>query len=116
MVDHAEEGILGEIFCAALQSAAFVESNTEKLIEIGLSYIPQDSFVARTVKTAQDCYSNGTDIIETRKLIHNTAPGTFGFEFIAGSVSDPRLEFIVSCTLEGRHSNENVKVTMLRKN
>ena len=39
-VDHAEEGLYGELFCAALQSAAFVESDRDKLVDIGLSYIP----------------------------------------------------------------------------
>jgi hypothetical protein len=29
----------GEIFCAVLQSAAFVESDKRKLIDIALSYI-----------------------------------------------------------------------------
>ena len=39
-VDHAGEGLYGEIFFAAVQSAAFVESDHRKLISIGLSYIP----------------------------------------------------------------------------
>lgn len=40
--DHAHEGMYAEIFCAALQSAAFVESDREKLMEAALSYIPED--------------------------------------------------------------------------
>ena len=30
--DHADEGVYGELFCAALQSAAFVETDIEKLV------------------------------------------------------------------------------------
>lgn len=80
VVDHAEEGIFGEIFCAALQSAAFVENNPEKLIEAALSYIPHDCSVARAVRMAQNCHTEGIVITQARKLIHNTAPGTFGLQ------------------------------------
>ena len=45
IVDHANEGMYGEIFTAALQSAAFAESDREKLIDIGLSYIPEDCLI-----------------------------------------------------------------------
>lgn len=37
---HVANGIYGEMFIAALQAAAFVESDPERLIEIGLSEIP----------------------------------------------------------------------------
>ena len=43
IVDHEGEGMYGEIFFAALQSAAFVESDKRKLIDIALSYIPEES-------------------------------------------------------------------------
>jgi len=78
IVDHSGEGVYGEIFCAALQSAAFVESDTRKLIDIGLSYIPKDSAVARSVHAAIKCYDEKVPLAEARKIIHNTAPGTFG--------------------------------------
>lgn len=80
IVDHYGEGMYGEIFFAALQSAAFVVGDTRELIEIGLSYIPKDSMVSRAVRAALECYENGTDILEVRKIIHNTAPGTFGIQ------------------------------------
>ena len=82
IVDHAGEGMYGEVFCAALQSAAFAESDRMKLIDIGLSYIPQDSAVARCVKKAVECYKNKTPLLEARKRIHNEAPGTFGIQHI----------------------------------
>ena len=37
-VDHSDEGIYAELFCAAIQSAAFAESDRDTLIDIGLSY------------------------------------------------------------------------------
>lgn len=80
IVDHYGEGMYGEVFFAALQSAAFVNSDVRELIEIGLSYIPEDSAMSRAIRKAIECYDKRVDILEARKLIHNTAPGTFGIQ------------------------------------
>lgn len=76
--DHADEGMYGELFCAAVQSAAFLESDMKTLINIGLSYIPEDCAVAKAVKGALSCYENGLDWKEARKHILNLVPGSFG--------------------------------------
>jgi len=78
IVDHSGEGVYGEIFCAALESAAFLESDPQKLIKIGLSYIPADCTVTRCIKLAVECFSQKVDFHEARNRIHNEAPGTFG--------------------------------------
>jgi ADP-ribosylglycohydrolase len=80
IVDHQGEGMYGEVFCAAIQSAAFVESDSLKLVDIGLSYIPPEGAVARCIKKAVECYRNKVDFYEARKRIHNEAPGTFGIQ------------------------------------
>ena len=72
-----------EIFTSAIQSAAFVENDREKLVEIGLSYLPENCMTAQAIRKAVDCYHSGVDFIEARKLIHNAAPGTFGIQGIA---------------------------------
>jgi ADP-ribosylglycohydrolase len=82
IVDHQGEGMYGEVFCAALQSAAFVESDPFKLIDIALSYIPENGALARCVKKAVECYRNKVEFTEARKRIHNEAPGTFGIQGI----------------------------------
>ncbi len=82
IVDHSGEGMYGEIFFAALQSAAFVESDTMKLLDIALSYIPESSKTAKAINKAIECYKNKVDFYEARKQIHNTAPGTFGIQGI----------------------------------
>lgn len=82
IVDHEGEGVYGEMFCAALQSAAFVESNQRKLIEIGLSYIPEASAMARGIRKACECYDGGLSVSEAREQIHNTVPGTFGVQSV----------------------------------
>jgi ADP-ribosylglycohydrolase. len=87
IVDHSEEGLYGEIFCTAIESAAFVETDTEKLIDIGLSYIPIDCGVARGVKTAIDSYKSGVTWVEARKNVLTAVPGAF-----IGAMYTPPLE------------------------
>lgn len=80
IVDHADEGMQGEIFCAALESAAFVESDPYKLIDIGLSYVPEDSRFAAAIHAALDAKKEGLSFREAVVKIHNTVPGTFGVQ------------------------------------
>lgn len=49
---HERNGIYGEMMFAAIQAAAFVESDPAKLVQIGLSEIPRDCRLARHVR---DC-------------------------------------------------------------
>ncbi len=76
--DHADEGVYGELFCAALQSAAFVESDREKLVNLAKAYIPADCAVALAIDTAIACYEGGMDWKQARKKILNVVPGSFG--------------------------------------
>lgn len=78
IVDHSSEGVYAEIFCTAIQSAAFSECDMEKLIKIGLSYIPEDCDVALAVKTVIACYKDGLTWKEARKKILQVVPGSFG--------------------------------------
>ena len=54
--DHCEEGIWAEMFTVALQSAAFVENDMHKLIEIALSKVPAESRLAAAVRCVVDGY------------------------------------------------------------
>lgn len=76
--DHSDEGVYGELFCAALQSAAFVEKDMQKLVDIAKAYIPADCAVARAVDAAIECYRKGMDWKQARKAILNLVPGSFG--------------------------------------
>ncbi len=76
--DHAGEGMYGEIFCAALESAAFVENDRDRLIELALSFIPKDCAIAGVVRTVFDCYHKGMDWKEARKTVLRQYPGSFG--------------------------------------
>ncbi|MDR6550317.1 ADP-ribosylglycohydrolase family protein [Paenibacillus qinlingensis] len=78
IVDHSHEGVYAEVFFAAVQSAAFVESDTFKLIDIGLSYIPEESGVARGIGCVVNAYRSGLTWQDARLLILNELPGSFG--------------------------------------
>ena len=78
IIDHADEGLYGEIFMAAIESAAFVEKDIRKLIEIGLSYIPEDSAMAGAINLAVKCYDEGLTWKDARKKILMTYPSGFG--------------------------------------
>ena len=51
---HVKNGIYGEMFVAAMIAAAFVETDTRKIVEIGLSEIPSTSRLAADVRRAVD--------------------------------------------------------------
>lgn len=80
IVDHADEGLYGEMFCAAVESAAFVTCDTDKLISIGLSYIPESCGVANAVKTAVNAYKSGITWEEARTAVMTAEPGAFGLQ------------------------------------
>lgn len=56
---HERNGIYGAMMFAAIQAAAFVETDPTRLVEIGLSEIPRDCRLARHVRTClgwvRDC-------------------------------------------------------------
>ncbi len=79
IVDHANEGVYGEVFCAAVESAAFCESDPELLWNIGLSYIPADCGIARGIASVLDSFRAGVDWREARKRLLTTVPDSFGF-------------------------------------
>ena len=82
-VDHGMgEGTIAAIFTAALESAAFVENDIRKLIDIGLSKISEETRTAKSVKCVLDCFDNNVNYVETRNKIFemNKDLGTGWFE------------------------------------
>jgi len=69
-VDHgAGEGTYAAMFVAAVESAAFVVADPTELIRIGLSKIPPDSRVARSIGIVQKAHGEGKTWQETRELV-----------------------------------------------
>jgi len=69
-LDHAGgEGMYGEMFWAAVESAAFVESDPMTLIRVGLNMIPLSSHIARSIREAVWCYENALIWGEARERL-----------------------------------------------
>jgi ADP-ribosylglycohydrolase len=72
-VDHGgAEGTFAEVFTATVESAAFVESDVDKLLDIGLSYIPKNCETALCIRTARDAKNRGLDLVSARELMLKT--------------------------------------------
>ena len=92
-VDHGSgEGTYAAAFVAAIESAAFVVSDVNELIEIGLSKIPENCRMAQTVRLVIKCFNEGKTAIETRNIVQKAnadigdgwfqAPSNVGFVVI----------------------------------
>ena len=69
-VDHgAGEGTFAAAFVAAMQSAAFTVRDIRKVIEIGLSRIPEKCRVALSIREVIRCYEAKIPPMETREKI-----------------------------------------------
>lgn len=68
--DHAQgESLNGEIFNAAVQSAAFLISDRDDLLDLGLSVIPESSLTSRTIRHARECHAKGLTWLEARNSV-----------------------------------------------
>jgi ADP-ribosylglycohydrolase len=89
-VDHCGEGIYAEMFTAALEAAAFIVGDIKELVAIGLSKIPADCRVARSVRIAMDHYKKGKSWKEAREALVKAsadlgwfqAPANIGFTVV----------------------------------
>ena len=69
-VDHGgAEGMYAELFTAAVESAAFVVSDRDALIRIGLSKIPATCRVARAIRVAMEAHAQGRTWQEAREAV-----------------------------------------------
>jgi len=110
IIDHSREGVFAEIFCAAIQSAAFAESDKFKLIDIGLSYIPADCDVAKAVHTALDAHKSGLDWKGARKKVLQATPGAFGM-YRGYETQEPEPDIPVGPV--GYDAPSNIGITMI---
>ena len=60
-VSHDGEAIYGAQVLAAMEAAAFVETDTNKLIDVGVAQIPADSVLARMIADIRDWHAKHGD-------------------------------------------------------
>jgi len=109
--DHADEGAYAEIFCAALQSAAFVERDMKTLTDCALSYIPEDCTIAKVIRFVYECYDKGLSWKEARKAILIKFPGSFGN--YNGYKEDQTPEDDIPAGVPGYDAPSNIGLMML---
>ena len=88
ILDHCDEGVYGEIFCAAIESYAFIESDIDKLIDRALGFIPKDSDTTKAVECVRNSYRNGKTWKEARYELLSTVPGSFGICYSSAALSE----------------------------
>jgi len=82
-IDHGDgEGMYAEIFCATMQSAAFVEKDPKTLINIGLSYIPEDCAIAGAVRLAVELYEKKVPWLDARYKMLEAYRGSCFFGYL----------------------------------
>lgn len=84
IIDHGDgEGVYAEVFIAAMESAAFFETDIRKLIEIGLSYIPHDCSIGICVRRALETFDAGISWEDSRELIMKNYVGHLEWHYIS---------------------------------
>lgn len=77
-IDHGiSDGTNAEIFTAAMQSIAFVETDRVKLVEKALTFIPEESNVAKCARIVLSEYAKKTPYRDVRNMIVDTGIGWF---------------------------------------
>ena len=73
-VDHYDDGILAAVFLSAMESAAFAESNPRKLIEIGLSYLPDGHRMTSAFRDTVAAWEKSHDPLAVREMVLTRYP------------------------------------------
>jgi ADP-ribosylglycohydrolase len=68
-VSHDGEAVLAAQFLAVMEAQAFIESDIQVLFELGLSFLPPASLVARLAKDIRTWHAEEPDWTNTRALI-----------------------------------------------
>ncbi len=71
-ISHTKNGIYGEMWVAAMLAAAFVADNMPKVIEIGLSEIPENCRLADAIRQVISWHAEGLDAYEAMERVLET--------------------------------------------
>lgn len=81
IVDHYGDAVYAEVFLAAVESAAFAISDTNTLIDIGLSHIPEKCGIADVINYVRGTVGTGMTAKEVADELMKKYPGTFGIQW-----------------------------------
>ena len=80
-VSHDGEAIYGAQVLAAMEAQAFVETDIEKLLDVGVSFIPGDSVIARMIADIRQWRTQEPDWREAFKLL----AANYGYDKYGGN-------------------------------
>lgn len=69
VLDHWKNSVWAEQFLAAIESSLFFESDINRLINVGLSQIPQDSKIYKVVQLVKECREKDLDWRSARSIV-----------------------------------------------
>ncbi|MBO5269281.1 MAG: ADP-ribosylglycohydrolase family protein [Clostridia bacterium] len=70
VVDHGcGEGTVAAAFVAAMQSAAFAESDIRKCLDVAFSAVPEESRLSKSIRKVLECYDNGVSWLDARNTV-----------------------------------------------
>ncbi|MBQ7033903.1 MAG: ADP-ribosylglycohydrolase family protein [Clostridia bacterium] len=93
--DHTGDGIYAEMFLAAVESAAFVEDDLEKLVQTGLSFVDEKSKLYSVFSDVLRLYKETNDVLAVRSYILDTYPSD-NFTDVTINISFVLLALIAS--------------------
>jgi ADP-ribosylglycohydrolase len=102
-VSHDGEAVHAAKLLAAMEAQAFVEDDVQKLLQLGLGFVPRDSVIRRVVEDVREWHAgdNAHDWRRTRALI----AGRYGYDKFPGLCHVvPNHALIILALLYGRSS------------
>ena len=107
-VSHDGEAVHGARMLAAMEALAFVESDTDRLIDGALEYIPSDSVIATMIGDIRDWHAREKDWRATREQIE----ARYGYDRYGGNCHMvPNHGLIIHALLHGEGDfSETLKI------
>ncbi|MGI9221621.1 MAG: ADP-ribosylglycohydrolase family protein [Woeseiaceae bacterium] len=107
-VSHDGEAVYGAQVMAAMESVAFIETDIQKIIDVGLSYIPADSVIAKMIGDLREWYAKEKDWRVTREWLQ----AEYGYEKYGGNCHMvPNHGLIIHSLLHGEGDfSETMKI------
>jgi len=97
-VSHDGEAIHAAQVIAAMEALAFVESDTDRLLDVAVGLIPTDSVIAGAIADVREWHASGEDWTAVRRRI----AGRHGYEVYGGACPVvPNHALIVAALLHG---------------
>ncbi len=68
-VDHSDDGVEAAVFLSAIESAAFVESDIQRIVETGLSFLNKDGRLFQALSYTKEALWETGDYIKAREML-----------------------------------------------